>query len=134
MKYTFEELRNGKIDDIPNASGVYWVLMPETFCMKYMEKTDGPLYNKAGKQMSYDINKLIKWGEHYSKSDCGGAYYILVARNACVIDLNSIMNLDIMMKDILCMKVVGQFGNWKIIKNCLLRLRNVKIMKELKQS
>lgn len=81
MRYTFQELRDGKINYIPTASGVYWVLMPETFCMKYMEKTDGPIFNKKGKRMAYDIRELIKWGEHYSKSDRGGG--ILYIGKAC---------------------------------------------------
>lgn len=82
MRYTFNELKDGKIDYIPTVSGVYWVLMPEAFCMKYMEKTDGPIFNKKGKQMAYDICKLVKWGEHYSKPDRGGGIlYIGKASN-----------------------------------------------------
>jgi hypothetical protein len=72
MRYTFKELKDGMINEIPTSSGVYWVLIPEKFCIKYMEETDGPTYGKKGNKMAYTIDKLEKWGAHYFKEDRGG--------------------------------------------------------------
>lgn len=71
MNYSFRELKEGKIEKIPASSGVYWVLMPESFYMEYMHETDGPLYGKKGKKMSYDISKLQEWGKHYRQEGHG---------------------------------------------------------------
>lgn len=82
MNYSFEELRNGKIREIPAASGVYWVIMPDSFLMEYMKETDGPMYGKKGKKMVYDLAKLQKRGEHYRRSENGGnILYIGKAKN-----------------------------------------------------
>ena len=72
MNYSFEELRNGKIQEIPVTSGVYWVIMPDSFVMEYMKETDGPVYGKRGNKMAYDLAKLQKKGEHYKKPEHGG--------------------------------------------------------------
>lgn len=82
MSYTFKELKTGKINYIPTTSGVYWVSMPETFCMKYREKTDGPEYGKKGKKMAYSISELNEWGKKYLKPNRGGnILYIGKAKN-----------------------------------------------------
>lgn len=82
MTYNFRQLKEGKISEIPNASGIYWVIMPETFVMNYMKETDGPKFGKKGRKMAYEINELYKWGEHYREKGTGDyILYIGKAKN-----------------------------------------------------
>lgn len=82
MEYSFRQLRDGKIEEIPSTSGIYWVIMPLDFSMDYLEETEGRKYGKKGRKMSYEVNKLREWGEHYQKyKQEEGILYIGKAKN-----------------------------------------------------
>lgn len=65
--YTFEELYNGAIKQIPNTSGVYFVIIPVNYEIRIKEKTDGFELTSKGKSSSYPIEKLQKKAEHYGE-------------------------------------------------------------------
>jgi len=63
--YTFEELHNGAIEQIPKVSGVYFVIIPKDFCLRIKEKTDGFEMTSKGTPSSYPIKRLNPKIEHY---------------------------------------------------------------------
>lgn len=63
--YTFEELHNGAISEIPATSGVYFVLMPENYKIRIKEETDGFKLTSKGKPSAYSVEKLEKKAKHY---------------------------------------------------------------------
>lgn len=63
--YTFEELHNGAISEIPATSGVYFVLMPENYKIRIKEETDGFKLTSKGKPSAYAVEKLEKKAKHY---------------------------------------------------------------------
>ena len=82
MEYSFRQLRDGKIEEIPSTSGIYWVIIPLNFSMDYLEQTEGTQYGKKGRKMSYEVNKLREWGQHYQKNKHEeGILYIGKAKN-----------------------------------------------------
>ena len=67
--YTFEELHNGAISEIPATSGVYFVLMPENYRIRIKEETDGFKLTSKGKPSAYSVEKLEKKAKHYGDKD-----------------------------------------------------------------
>lgn len=65
MMYTFEELHNGALNEIPNTSGVYFVLIPENYKIVIREETDGFQLTSKGNPSTYPKDKLAKKAEHY---------------------------------------------------------------------
>lgn len=63
--YTFEELHNGAIEQIPKVSGVYFVIIPKDFTLVLKEETDGFELTSKGKTSSYPLDKLRPKVEHY---------------------------------------------------------------------
>lgn len=66
--YTFEELHNGALDNIPSTSGVYYVLVPDNFVLRVKEDTDGFKLTSKGEPSTFDVEKLSRKLLHYGKS------------------------------------------------------------------
>lgn len=58
--YTFQELHNGAINEIPCTSGIYFVIMPDNFKLIIKAETDGFKYTSKGKLSAFPIDKLKK--------------------------------------------------------------------------
>ena len=56
--YTFEELHNGALDEIPSTSGVYFVIMPEHFKLILKSETDGFKIKHYGGEEKYNNHIL----------------------------------------------------------------------------
>jgi hypothetical protein len=67
--YTFEELHRGALNEIPEKSGVYFVIMPECFKLVIKEKSDGFQLTCKGKQAAFPIYKLNKKINHYGREE-----------------------------------------------------------------
>lgn len=63
--YTVEELHNGAIENIPSASGVYFVLIPKGFDLVVKETTDGRKVTSKGRISSYPVKDLQRRLLHY---------------------------------------------------------------------
>lgn len=63
--YTFEQLHQGALEELPTTSGVYFVLMPKDFKIVLKEETDGFKLTSKGKPSAYPIEELIKKANHY---------------------------------------------------------------------
>ena len=64
---TFEELHNGALEQVPSASGVYFVLIPENFKLVVKPDTDGFKLTSKGVSSQFDVRKLENKLVHYGK-------------------------------------------------------------------
>lgn len=67
MDYTFKELHDGALENIPKTSGVYFVLAPENFILSVKAETDGFKLTSKGEPSTFDVERLEEKLLHYGK-------------------------------------------------------------------
>ncbi len=56
--YTVKQLHEGKLKEIPNIGGIYYIKMPKDYVFKVLSKSEGRQYTSKGKPSEYVGKKL----------------------------------------------------------------------------
>ncbi|MBO4807542.1 MAG: hypothetical protein J5537_00765 [Lachnospiraceae bacterium] len=58
--YTVKQLHDGKLKEIPNIGGIYYIKIPRDYVFKILPKSEGRQYTSKGKSSEYTGKKLLQ--------------------------------------------------------------------------